>query len=101
MPVVAWYFGVPKFHVDRIEVAEVIQVVLPELADRANHDVQVVSLGAIDYVDDVLRCSGITIVGVTADIIVDLVHWLEGDDRRRVAARMEGLEYVVRTGRVK
>ena len=101
VPVVAWYFGVPNFRVDGIEVVEVIQIVLPELADRANHDVQIVSLGDIDYVDDVLRCSGITIVGVTADIIVDLVHWLEGEDRRRVAARMEGLAYVVRTGRVK
>ena len=101
VPVVAWHDGVPRFRVDGIEVVEVIELVVPELADPANHDVRTVPLGDIDYADDVLRCSGTTIVAVTADIVVDLVHWLDGRDRRRVADRMQGLQYVVRVGRVR
>lgn len=101
VPVVAWHFGVPQFRVDGIEVAEVIEIVVPELADPANHDVQTVPLGAIDYTDDVLRCSGVTIVGLTADIVIDLVQWLDGRDRRRVPARLQGLQYLVEIGRVK
>ena len=84
VPVVAWHFGVPRFHVDGVEVSQVIELVIPELADPANHGVKTVPLGDIDYIDDVLRCSGVTIVGLTADIVIDLVHWLDGRDRRRV-----------------
>jgi hypothetical protein len=40
-----------------------------------------------------LRCSGITIIGLTADIILDLVQWFEGRERRRVPARMAGLRW--------
>lgn len=100
VPIVAWHFGVPSFRVDGIEVAEVIEVVVAELADPANHDVQTVPLGDIDYTDDVVQCSGVTIVGLTADIVVDLVHWLGGRDRRRVPDRMQGLKYLVQTGRM-
>jgi 8-oxo-dGTP pyrophosphatase MutT (NUDIX family) len=101
VPIVAWHFGVPQFRVDGIEVAEVIELVVPELADPTNHDLQTVPLGDIDYTDDIIRCSGVTIVGLTADIVVDLVHWLDGRDRRRVADRMHGLRYLVEIGRVK
>ena len=101
VPIVAWHYGVPRFRVDGIEVAEVIELVVPELADPANHEVTIVPLGAIDYTDDILRCSGITIVGLTADIVIDLMHWLDGRDRRRVPARMAGLRYLVEIGRVK
>jgi len=100
VPIVAWHYGVPRFEVDGIEAAEVIQIVVPELADPANHRVQTVNLGDIDYVDDVLQCSGVTIVGLTADIILDLTHWLDGRDRRRVPARRKGLEYLIQTGRI-
>ena len=101
VPIVAWYYGVPRFQVDGVEVAEVIEVVVPELADPTNHAVTTVTLGDIDYADDTVRCPGITIVGVTADIILDLVHWLDGRDRRRVPARMQGLQYLVNIGRAK
>ena len=101
VPIVAWHHGVPRFHVDGVEVAQVIELVVPELADPANHGVKTVPLGDIDYTDDVLRCSGVTIVGLTADIVVDLVHWLDGRDRRRVPARMQGLQYLVQIGRIK
>jgi 8-oxo-dGTP pyrophosphatase MutT (NUDIX family) len=100
VPVVAWHYGVPRFHVDGAEVSQVIELVVPELADPANHGVKTVPLGDIAYTDDVLRCSGVTIVGLTADIVVDLVHWLDGRDRRRVPERMKGLQYLVQTGRV-
>ena len=100
VPIVAWHYGVPRFQVDGIEVAEVIQIVVPELADPANHRVKTVNLGDIDYVDDVLQCSGVTIVGLTADIVLDLTHWLDGRDRRRVPARRQGLEYLIQTGRI-
>jgi len=102
VPVVAWYYGVPRFHVDGVEVSQVIELVLPELADPANHGVKTVPLGGnIAYTDDVLRCSGVTIIGLTADIVVDLVHWLDGRDRRRVPERMLGLQYLAQTGRMK
>ena len=101
VPVVAWHDGVPRFRVDGIEVVEVIELVVPELAHPANHHVKTVPLVDIVYADDELRCSGTTIVGVTADIVVDLVHWLDGRDRRRVADRMQGLQYAVRVGRVR
>ena len=101
VPIVAWHYGVPRFHVDGVEVSQVIELVIPELADPANHGVKTVPLGDIDYIDDVLRCSGVTIIGLTADIVIDLVHWLDGRDRRRVPARMQGLQYLVQTGRVK
>jgi len=100
VPIVAWHFGVPRCRVDGIEVSEVIELVVPELADPTNHDRQIVPLGEIDYTDDTIRCSGVTIVGLTADIVVDLVYWLDGRDRRRVADRMHGLRYLVEIGRV-
>jgi hypothetical protein len=100
VPVVAWHVGVPRFRVDGIEVAEVIELIVAELADPANHAVQTVPLGDIDYTDDVLQCSGVTIVGLTADIVVDLMYWLGGQDRRRVPDRMQGLQYFVRNGRI-
>jgi 8-oxo-dGTP pyrophosphatase MutT (NUDIX family) len=99
VPVVAWHFGIPRFRPDGIEAIDVAPVVLAELADPANHQVRIVPLGVIDYEDDVLNCSGLTIVGVTADIVLDLVHWLDGHDRRRVAPRFAGLQYVARSGR--
>ena len=101
VPHVAWHFGVPPFRVDGVEVVEAVQVVIAELADPANHEIRVVRLGDIDYEDDVLRCSGITIVGLTADIVLDLVHWLDGRDRRRGAARLEGLQYLAQAGRIR
>jgi 8-oxo-dGTP pyrophosphatase MutT (NUDIX family) len=99
VPVVAWHYGIPRFRPDGIEAVDIAPVVITELADPANHQVKIVPLGDIDYEDDVLNCSGLTIVGVTADIVLDLVHWLDGRDRRRLAPRFAGLQYVARSGR--
>jgi 8-oxo-dGTP pyrophosphatase MutT (NUDIX family) len=98
VPVVAWHYGVPQFRPDGAEVVEVTQVVVAELSDPENHEVRIVSLGDIEYEDDVLHCSGLTVVGATADIVLDLVHWLGGQDRRRRDARLAGLHFVAGSG---
>lgn len=56
-----------------------------------NHRVRAVPLGSVLYEDDIVRCGDVTLYGMTADIVVDLRDWILGTDRRRVAARVEGL----------
>jgi hypothetical protein len=82
---------------------DTVRARLEELRDRRSDTLAVDTLPVAlrEYIDDVLRCSGITIVGLTADIVLDLVHWLDGRDRRRVPARLEGLPYLVQIGRMK
>jgi 8-oxo-dGTP pyrophosphatase MutT (NUDIX family) len=100
-PVVGWYDGVPAFRHAPAEVEEVIAIDLRELARGDAHTVKIVALGDLDYEDDILRSPNVTLYGLSADIVVDLLHWIAGSDRRRGAARLAGLRYFITNGRLR
>ena len=96
VPVVAWSETAPVLVANGYEVDEVIVVELADVLDPRNHRIKTVELGTVYYDDDVLRCGDVTIYGMTADIVIDLRDWILGTERRRVAARAEGLRSFIK-----
>lgn len=90
-PVVAWTAHPPQFVASADEISAVIALSLHALADPRIHRTAHVAIGHVDYVDDVLDHPDASIRGVTADIIVDLLEWIAGRDRRRAPDRTLGL----------
>ena len=66
-------------------------VAVEELTRPGTHRIEPALIGDHEYLDDVLDCAGVSVRGVTADIVVDLLTWLAGRDRRRSLARAAGL----------
>jgi 8-oxo-dGTP pyrophosphatase MutT (NUDIX family) len=76
------------------EVDEVLVAPLAALADPRHHGTWEVDLGhGNTYVDDVLTVGRDIVHGLTADLVIDVVTWLEGGDRRRTPARAVGLRH--------
>ena len=95
-PVVGWMPTEPRFEAATGEVAEVLPCSLTELSGPTAHRVEKALIGDHEYHDDVLDARHASVRGVTADIVVDLLDWLAGRDRRRIAARAEGLRAFAR-----
>ncbi len=93
VPVVGWYDGA----LDALAPAssEVDVVYLTSLARIARADAHRFDIAEIDghtYENDVLDADGFEIYGLTADIVMDLLAWLEGRERDRIPGRLADLE---------
>jgi hypothetical protein len=92
VPVVAWYRGA----LDMLEPTspEVERVFLTPLADIARpqaHRIHHAEIDGVIYENDVLDAGTFDIYGLTADIVMDLLAWLDGRERDRVPIRLEEL----------
>jgi 8-oxo-dGTP pyrophosphatase MutT (NUDIX family) len=93
VPIVGWYAA----PLDRLEPAspEVARVFLTPLARIARaeaHSIHVAEIEGRVYENDVLDADAFEIYGLTADIVMDLLAWLDGRERNRVPIRLEELD---------
>lgn len=92
VPVVAWYTGDPGALAPASpEVVRVFAVPLREIARPEAYEIDVVALDGVTYENDVIDTAGCRIYGLTADLVLDLVAWLDGRDRDRVPVRLAEL----------
>jgi 8-oxo-dGTP pyrophosphatase MutT (NUDIX family) len=97
-PIVAWYAGSPSdLRPNQREVARVLVADLIALTNVDARREQVVSHHGRDFTNDVLVAGDFEIYGLTADIVLDLVGWITGSDRRRTPARANDLAFLFRT----
>ena len=92
VPVAGWYLGdLTRLMPASEEVARVFLVALDEIADRSRHRVDVAELDGVLYENEVIDTAACSIYGLTADLVLDLVVWLEGVERARVPVRLAAL----------
>ena len=93
-PIVAWYAkSASGLRPNRQEVARLLVADLTVVADDGARREQVVSHNGRDFTNDVLVAGDFEIYGLTADIVLDLITWIAGSDRRRTAARAGELAF--------
>lgn len=93
VPVVGWYRG--AFDALAPASPEVETVHLTSLARIARPEAHRVDIAEIDghtYENDALDADDFEIYGLTADIVMDLLAWLEGRERDRIPGRLADLE---------
>jgi hypothetical protein len=73
------------------EVAETRVVTLAELADPSRRRKVTKEIDGHIYVDEVIDLDDWEVHGLTADLVIDLLEWAEGADRRRVDERRADL----------
>jgi 8-oxo-dGTP pyrophosphatase MutT (NUDIX family) len=92
VPVVAWYEGdLSALHPATTEVSRVFLTPLAALADPAGHAVDRIHVDGHVFTNDVIDGPDCRVYGLTADLVLDLVAWLEGRDRDRVPGRRDDL----------
>jgi mutator protein MutT len=74
------------------EVARVFLTPLARIARPEAHSVHVAEIEGQIYENDVLDAGTFEIYGLTADIVMDLLAFLDGRERDRVEVRLEELE---------
>jgi 8-oxo-dGTP pyrophosphatase MutT (NUDIX family) len=99
VPVVGWYDGaLGDLSPTSPEVAGVFLTSLSRIARPEAHSVHVAEIEGRRYENDVLDAGAFDIYGLTADIVMDLLAWLEGNERDRVPIRLEELERMLEDG---
>jgi 8-oxo-dGTP pyrophosphatase MutT (NUDIX family) len=73
------------------EVAETRVVSLTDLADPSRRRTVTKEIDGHIYVDEVIDLDDWEVHGLTADLVIDLLDWAEGADRRRVDERRADL----------
>lgn len=92
VPVVGWYDGdLTRLLPASEEVVRVFLVPLAEIADPSRHRFDVAELDGVTYQNDVIDTDACRIYGLTADLVLDLVAWLEGVERARIPVRLAEL----------
>jgi 8-oxo-dGTP pyrophosphatase MutT (NUDIX family) len=93
-PVVAWYAGSPDdLRPNSEEVARILVADLAHLTAPAARRVDAIEHGGHHFRNDVIDAGGFEIYGLTADLVLDLLAWIVGSDRRRVPQRAGDLEH--------
>lgn len=92
VPVVAWYgAALTDLEPTSEEVANVFLTSLVDIARPDAHRIDIAEINGVIYENDVLDAGSFDIYGLTADIVMDLLAWLEGRERERVPIRLEEL----------
>ena len=65
---------------------------LAHIARTEAHHVHVAEIDGRTYENDVLDAGDFEIYGLTADIVMDLLAWLDGRERDRIPVRLAELE---------
>lgn len=98
VPVVAWLDGPPAFVPSPDEVDELIVAPLRALADPAAYSQQPIEFNGRTFLNDVITFEGHEIWGLTADLVLELLAWLAGEDPRRGPARADDLAHFAASG---
>jgi len=93
VPVVGWAGQPPRLQAAPDEVDEILVLPLVALADDANRSERVTPVARHEYRDSLITVGDTVVVGFTADLVLDLVVWLEGRDRHRVDERVADLAH--------
>jgi 8-oxo-dGTP pyrophosphatase MutT (NUDIX family) len=89
VPVVAWYRGaLTDLAPASEEVARVFVTPLADIARPDAHRVDSAEINGVVYENDVLDAGTFDVYGLTADIVMDLLAWLDGRERDRVPIRL-------------
>ena len=92
VPVVAWYRGaLEDLGPTSEEVANVFLTPLADIARPEAHRIDIAEINGVIYENDVLDAGSFDIYGLTADLVMDLLAWLDGRERDRVPVRLEEL----------
>ena len=90
--VVAWYDGaLAALEPTSVETTRVFLTPLADIARPEAHRIDVAEINGVTYENDVLDAGDFDIYGLTADIVMDLLAWLDGRERDRVPIRLEEL----------
>ena len=93
VPVVGWYDGaLDSLAPASAEVDVVFLTPLSRIARPEAHRVDIAEIDGHTYENDALDADGFEIYGLTADIVMDLLAWLEGRERDRIPGRLADLE---------
>jgi mutator protein MutT len=91
--VVAWYAGEPTaLHPASGEVARIFLTPLAAIASLTTHRIDRVEVDGHVFENDVIDGPDCEIYGLTADLVLDLVAWLDGRERDRVPTRVADLD---------
>lgn len=92
VPVLAWYRGaLEDLAPASEEVENVFVTALADIARPGAHRVDIAEINGVTYENDVLDAGSFDIYGLTADLVMDLLAWLDGRERGRVPVRLEEL----------
>lgn len=92
VPVVAWYRGaLEDLGPTSEEVANVFLTPLADIARPEAHRIDIAEINGATYENDVLDAGSFDIYGLTADLVMDLLAWLDERERDRVPTRLEEL----------
>ncbi len=90
--IVAWYRGpLAELAPTSVETTRVFLTPLAAIARPEAHRVDVAEINGVTYENDVLDAGDFDIYGLTADIVMDLLAWLDGRERDRVPIRLAEL----------
>jgi 8-oxo-dGTP pyrophosphatase MutT (NUDIX family) len=93
VPIVGWYDGaLDALAPASPEVDVVYLTALERIARPEAHRIDTAEIGGHTYENDALDADGFEIYGLTADIVMDLLAWLEGRERDRIPGRLADLE---------
>jgi mutator protein MutT len=93
VPIVAWYdAALDGLEPTSPEVACVFITPLARVARPEAHSVHIAEIEGRVYENDVLDADTFEIYGLTADIVMDLLAFLDGRERDRIPVRVEELE---------
>lgn len=93
VPVVGWYrAGLDDLQPASDEVAHVFLTPLQRIARPGAHSIHVAEIDGRIYENDVLDADSFEIYGLTADIVMDLLAFLDGRERDRIPIRLEELD---------
>ncbi len=73
------------------EAENVFLTPLAEIARPEAHRIDIAEIDGVTYENDVLEAGTFDIYGLTADLVMDLLAWLDGRERDRVPVRLEEL----------
>jgi len=95
VPVVGWLDGPPVFVPSPDEVDELIVAPLRALADPAAYAQEPIEYAGRVFLNDVITYEGHAIWGLTADLVLELLAWIAGDDPSRGPGRADDLAHFV------
>lgn len=94
VPVVGWHEGRPRFRPNHSEVAAVHEVPLAQLRAPGALTHEAVQAKGQVFVREILTTPHVRFYGLTADLVLELIEFLDGVDTERHLRRLEELRAV-------
>lgn len=91
VPVVGWLASPPNFRANPDEVAEILVAAVSELLRPESRGQREVVHNGVRYINPTLRWSAGSVVGLSADLLLEALAWGTGQQPSRGPARLEEL----------